>query len=113
MNVLSIYLRVKLEQLGDCDSSRQKNLTVASVVKCVSSAQLAFVLLSLATICDSNRQLCLHLRIVDFLLLIIFCASLCVCVSDKSGKFPAIQPLFISVDPERDTPDKIKAYLAG
>ncbi|XP_065191053.1 protein SCO1 homolog, mitochondrial-like [Sycon ciliatum] len=31
---------------------------------------------------------------------------------DKITKFPPIQPVFISVDPDRDTPEAMKAYLS-
>ena len=35
------------------------------------------------------------------------------CVADKIESLPDIQPLFITVDPARDTPAVIKEYLKG
>ena len=34
-------------------------------------------------------------------------------LADKISKYPPIIPLFISVDPDRDTPERIQKYLSG
>ena len=34
-------------------------------------------------------------------------------VPDKDKDLPKIQPIVITVDPERDTPDALKEYCAG
>ena len=34
-------------------------------------------------------------------------------VSDEGGDLPEIQPVFITIDPDRDTNEKLKEYLEG
>ena len=35
------------------------------------------------------------------------------CPADATPKLPKLLPLFISVDPQRDTPEVMKTYLKG
>lgn len=38
--------------------------------------------------------------------------NICYVIENTKG-LPLLQPLLISVDPERDTPEVLKAYLKG
>ena len=51
-----------------------------------------------------SSALCLYLHFLNVL---------SISISDRKKQLPTLQPIFITLDPERDTPKVIKEYLKG